>query len=178
MTNDYRNLSLSNLPEIRRRVYDSYDSLLRTGTQPIISFPYFHDNGERLYCSAQIDDKEFKGKTYLCGKIISKEYIGEGLGGVILITEEEGKEYGIELFEHYTQRSFKPLVCRGETIIINKTALEKNPKKLEGYTIEEVIGLNFELFPIIINNARQLSPAEDAMTYLKLWAKYPIFFHQ
>jgi len=172
MTKENRAIELSNM---REEVYSSYRTLLRTGRQPGVNFPTggFLRKGGFVYLSDEIEDDEFEGKTYLHGRILYQERIGKDLLGLVVATDRNG----IELFEHYTNRSFRPMLIlpNDQGVIADKTALEKNLNGLEGHSPEEIIGINFDLFPLLKCKHEQLSAKEYQKFYLDLYSKWPLF---
>ncbi len=163
-----------NTNDIREQVYSSYKVLLETGIQPSIDFPSYLDLGNFVYNSFEIDDKSFKGKTYLGGIVISREEIGMGYQGIVI----ESKPNGIETFEEYTGRGIRPLLAssKSKMVVINKTSLIENPEELDGHSLEEVIGINFSLFPVIMNKRANSSLQEALLHSINLWAKHPLLF--
>ncbi len=156
--------------ELRQKVYASYNALLRTGMQPTLEFPNYLEESGLVYCSGKIDDNLYNGTTYLCGKIFSKEDLGDGLLGIVVTTDNP---LSIEPFEHYSKRGIRSAILTKKGLIINRTVLEKNPDELESHTIEEVIGLNFSHLPNLMSRL-SLSEEEYLKFYMEIWSKNPL----
>lgn len=169
------NPDLTNISSLRTKIYSGYDSLLGNQPQPPVDFPNFLDTGKLIYWSGKIDDEKYSGKTYFCGKKVSGENIGNRFQGVVATSDI--KE-GIELFEHYTKRNLRPALIapKRDTLIINKTVLENNADLLEERTLDEVIGLNFAYFPLLMERLGSLPPEEYHRFYINLWLKNPLLY--
>tara|TARA_Y100000310_G_C20650164_1_gene798951 strand:+ start:1355 stop:1864 length:510 start_codon:yes stop_codon:yes gene_type:complete len=166
---------MKKIAQVRELIYNSYDSLLNNQKQREIDFLDFCDVGDFIYYSDDIEDDEITGKSYFLGNVISRENIGgEGNVGIITRTEPDG----IDLFENYSGRNFKPILFIPDEkgLVANLTALEKNPDKLEGYTPQEVIGLNFDYFPLLKGKHEQLSEEDYKKFYMDIFSKMPLFF--
>ena len=164
------------LEELRPRIYQGYENLLAGREQEEIPYPEFLRKGRWIYCTDNIEDEkgEIKGKTYLAAEEISTENIGEDSLGIIVRTGEEG----VEAFETYSKRGFKPMFMMPESkgLVVNLTALESNPERLRGYSPKEVVGINFSLFPLLKQKFKEL-PKDDYLNfYIGRYANLPLFF--
>jgi len=173
---------------LRKKIYTSYDALLKTGNQQQFGFPIFYDTGDFIYYSQDIEDDEvdeidrIEGKSYLIGEVVSRESLGgDDYKGIIVRT----KPNGIELFENYSKRNFKPilllpnktgLIPNEKGLIADLTALEENPDKLEGCTPKEITGINFESFPLLKEKFEQLPKKEYQDFYKQRFSHLPLFF--
>jgi|TARA_B100001971_G_scaffold204810_1_gene221404 hypothetical protein len=169
-----------NITGLKSRIYHGYENLLLGRKQEEIQFPEFLRYNNWVYCKDEIEDdvenemKKIKGITYLVAKEISTKNIGEDSLGIITYT---GKE-GIESFENYSARGFKPIfpIPEGKGLIANLTALESNPDKLEGYTPNEIIKINFKEFPNLKQKFRELSKNDYLNYYGGKFGNLPLFF--
>jgi hypothetical protein len=168
------------IEKLRKKIYQSYESFLSRERQEKIEFPDFLDNGNLVFWSGniEINDQTYPGKTYLVGEVVSRETLrgkNRDYSGLIVKTEE-----GIELFEHYSRRGFRPiLVIPGNRgLLANISALERNADHpdLEGKSPQEVIKINFELFPVLIDKLASSSKEDYQVFYLRLLYENPLLY--
>lgn len=179
-----RDLTEKEIEKLRKQVYASYDSLLKISTQLPVSLPkvllqsesrlpFVSDLGQQIFFLDEIEDKRYHGADYFLGQVESREDIGGGYTGIVVTTDN-----GIEMFGNYSKQNIKSAFIhpRGQSLIINRTVLEKNPDELEGKPIDEVIGLNFGLFPNVAQKRKHLSELEYLKFYMDLWSSVPLLF--
>jgi len=163
---------------LREKIYQGYDSLMKSREQQRIIFPKFSLEKNRVFWSDDIEDDEIRGKTYLFGRKVSKKKLGYGRKkyiGIVVDTQD-----GIELFEHYTDRKFRPIVTlpNNEGLIANLAQLEKNKthEDLEGKTPKEIIKINFDIFPILMEKFNSSSKEDYYKFYVELSSENPLLY--
>ena len=169
---------ITNIAELRKEIYEDYDFLEFGKRQRTFSFPEFKEQRGLVYWSGPIDDKEeLEGTSYFLGRIISREVIDidNNYIGIVADTSQ-----GIELFENYTGREFRPiLIIPGDRgLIADLTELTKraNHTDLRGKSPEEIIRINFDAFPILMEK-KKYSKHDDYLTFfLEKFGEEPILY--
>ena len=170
-----RNKEIKRINKLRNKIYKGYVDVLDGKKQRPIDFQEYFEGRWILHYSGDIEDDIHKGKTYLSGKIKKNIDIIDNYKGIVVRTDE-----GIELFENYTGRRFRPMVIipGDKGLIANLTELERRmgTEYLEEETPESLIETNFHYFPILMKKHNQLSVEDYKKFYLELSSKEPIFF--
>ena len=163
--------------KLKKDIYEGYMKLLETGNQPPVDFPSYLDNAGWIYCTGYLEDPEVRGKTYLAGKIVSRQKISqEGFQGITIRTDPDG----IIPFEEYTQRGIRPVfVIPGDLgLVVNLDSLKanKNNPLMWGKSVEEIVKLNFACFPLLLDKSQELSEEDYRDFYGKIYSENPLFF--
>ena len=192
--NAYISVILSNIMEdnildrLRDRIYDYYDRILK-GERPPRGIPFFPafkmENGILQWSGAidiewfyGMDDETYPGVSYLLGNVVKVETLKgkeEDYLGITVSTNN-----GIEMFEHYSEKGFRPIVIisyqRG--LIANITELEKRKKhpNLGGKSPEEIIRINFDTFPLLMDKFLSSSKREYQIFYLEQSSEKPLLY--
>lgn len=161
-------------------ILDGYDFLLDGFKQSYIrSFPIFLEKNGFVYLSDDIEDDVYKGTSYLKGKVVHRETLkGEDDAYNGLLVETVGD--GIELFEHYTERNFRPMVIipGNKGLVVDMTELNKRPNhpRLEGKTLDDVIRINLQVFPTLMDKLKTSSETDYQAFYLSIFSKEPLLY--
>ena len=164
--------------KLKAVIYREYNRLVAKGKQNPLLFPEFKIEGNVLYWSGEIEDEEFNGKRYLLGEIIIIEKLRNielSYSGYVIDSQK-----GIELFENYTERNLRSIVVipLNKGLVADMNCLNRNKEHddLESKTPEEIIKINFDLFPVLMRKFLNSSKTEYQAFYLWFFARYSIFF--
>jgi hypothetical protein len=162
--------------ELRRKVYAGYDGLIRGTKQEGLDFPRYNRKKGWVYCTDDIEDEkgDINGTTYLLGRELSSEDMGNDSIGIII----RASNREIIPFEDYSGRGFRPIIAipGSKGLVANLASLESNPEKLEGFSPEDIIGINFGLFPHLKKKFFELTRDEYLKFYAGRFSNLPIFF--
>ena len=171
------------IKSLRGQVYRSYDNIIEGKRQLDINFSDFLIKDDLVSWFGNIEDELYFGKDFFVGNVVEEQW-KEGRTGSwrCLISETDN---GIEIFEHYSKRGFLPFLVIPENkgLIANKTELRKKfncdglgERGFGNRNLDELIKVNFNLFPILMDKLKSSSETEYQEFYLKLFSKYPLLY--
>jgi len=165
------------IEQLRLEVYNYYENLLKGMEVKLPSVPNYLDLDDFVLCSQELEDPEFSGINYVAGKVVSRESIGpENYQGIVI----KSNLNGILPFEEFFERDIMPVftIPSDRGLVINLSSLERNAgnKLLQGKSSEEIIKLNFDYFPLLLDKSKRLSAEEYREFYSRIYSENPIFY--
>ena len=152
------------IPQLRERVYKSYDGIINDEIPLSILFPRFDVNSKRVWWKGDVAVPFTDDSNYLVGDIVGTELLnchGSDYTGFVVDTSD-----GIKLFENYHGTFSRPAVVSEDRVnlIIDVAELKKAinnssdvNSRLNGRSVEEIIDINFNAFPKLMHYFNSMS---------------------